>query len=307
MPNIHISKSVDINASPEKIFTIIANFNNWTVWSPWLILEPEVQVTVSDDAKYYEWNGKRVGSGNMKIISEQKNQKVDYDLYFLTPWKSHAKVSFILKEKGDQTHVTWTMESSLPWFMFWMKSQMEGYVGMDYDRGLTMLKDYIETDEVPSKLEFNGVSDFKEITFVGVRNTCSMDKIEQSMKKEFEKLEEFTSKQGDICTEFFFAQYHKWDIIKMETTYTVGVGVKQLPDNLPNGFYNHTIPSTKVYTTRHIGPYKHLGNAWSAMMNLGQNKVFKQNKKIDPFEVYVSDPATTAEKELITDVCFPVR
>ena len=76
------------------------------------------------------------------------------DLTFLKPWKSQAKVAFYLKEEGASTQVRWTIDSGIPFFLFWMKKQMEIFVGMDYDRGLTMLKDLVETGSSNSTLTF---------------------------------------------------------------------------------------------------------------------------------------------------------
>ena len=307
MPAINVAKSISIKSPVDKVFTTLNNFNYWPKWSPWMILEPGVNVTVSDDAKYYEWVGDKIGSGNMKITGEEKNHRVNYDLTFLTPWKSHAKVAFTVSKEGDETYVTWTMDSSLPWFMFWMKAQMEGFIGMDFERGLKLLKDYLENGDPGSNLDFVGSSNFNGATFVGLKNTCKMDKIGEVMTHDFDKMGAFAKEQGENCTDFVFAQYHKWDMKNMSTTYTVGFGVKNLPANIPDGFYSGEIPATPIYTVRHTGPYHHLGNAWSALMVYGRSKVFKQNKRIDPFEVYVSDPSTTDAKELITDVCFPVK
>ena len=45
-------------------------------------LAPEAKVTVSDDKKSYEWEGKKVGSGVMKITDEKKNKSIYIDLTF---------------------------------------------------------------------------------------------------------------------------------------------------------------------------------------------------------------------------------
>jgi effector-binding domain-containing protein len=307
MPAISVSKSITIDETAGNIFSKLNDFNHWTAWSPWLIMEPEASVTVSDDAKYYHWEGERVGEGEMKIISEKENEKVDYDLTFLKPWKSHAKVTFILESAGDSTKVTWTMDSSLPWFMFWMKASMEGFIGMDFERGLNMLKDYIEKGSVPSKLEYIGEFDFEGTTFVGLKSTCPFADIGPTMQEDFGKLGEYAMSNHENTTGMMFSQYHDWDIKNQTTTYSVAFGVKEVPSDLPDGFYIGEIPQTKMYRTRHTGPYNHLGNAWSAMMNLGRSKVFKQNKKIDPIEIYVSDPQEIPENELVTDICFPVK
>lgn len=92
----------------------------------------------------------------MEVTGEVENQSISYDLRFLKPWKSQADVTIFLLEESDGTEVTWTMDMSLPIFLFWMKKAMEVYIGMDYERGLLMPKDLGETGSVPSRLEFLG-------------------------------------------------------------------------------------------------------------------------------------------------------
>ena len=81
-----------------------------------------------------------IGSGGMTVTGEIENQRIDCDLQFLKPWKSQADVAFILEEKDGATHLTWNMESSLPFFLFMMKDMMTAMIGSDYERGLSMMK-----------------------------------------------------------------------------------------------------------------------------------------------------------------------
>ncbi|MEL7001992.1 MAG: SRPBCC family protein [Bacteroidota bacterium] len=304
---MHITRSVDIDAPAEKILPAINDFNHWDKWSPWLIMEPEATVEVADDAKSYSWTGKRVGEGKMAITNENGQKSIDYDLTFLKPWKSEAKVRFELEEKGDSTKVTWFMDSSLPFFLFWMKKMTEAFVGMDYERGLNMLKDYVETGDVPTELDFKGRDSYRGCQYVGVKSECSMKNVGPSMEKDFEKLHSWVKDNSDNVADKPFSIYHKWDMVKDKVVYTSGIPVKNLPDNVPPGMVKGSIPSTSVYTIGHKGPYRHLGNAWTTGYNMKQNKVFKMNNKVDTFETYVSDPSEVSENELITEVHFPVK
>ncbi|MEM1408535.1 MAG: SRPBCC family protein [Bacteroidota bacterium] len=307
MPKMHIKRSVTINASADKVFSKLNNFNHWTAWSPWLIMDPKATVTVAEDGKSYEWEGERVGSGNMQVISESDNQFIDYDLTFLTPWKSTAKVRFETISKGDSTEVNWLMDSSLPFFMFWMKKMMEAFVGMDYERGLAMLKDYVEDGEVHSKLDFKGASNFAGCKYVGVKTVCTIETVGSSMEKDFGKLMAFMADHQELITGNTFSIYHKWDMVKRNVAYTSGVPVKSVPTSLPAGIISGEIPETEVYTLGHTGPYAHLGNAWSTLYNMQRGKVFKINKKIHPFETYVNIPGEVPDNELVTEVHFPVK
>tara|TARA_R110000796_G_scaffold77585_1_gene173413 strand:+ start:141875 stop:142798 length:924 start_codon:yes stop_codon:yes gene_type:complete len=307
MPKIELNRSIEINASPDKVFKVLNDFNHWSAWSPWLILEPETVVKVAPDAKYYEWEGNRIGSGNMRITSEVENKSLNLDLTFLKPWKSKAKVRFELISTSDGTKLTWFMDSSLPFFMFWMKKMMLGFIGMDYERGLNLLKDYVEDGEVHSKLEFVGEQSLSKIQYIGIHSHSTITDIDQDMKRDFGKLGEFISGKEDIISGKMFSIYHKWDFANGKVEYTSGLAVKSVPNDLPSEFKVGEIPATKVYTLRHTGPYKHLGNAWSAMYNMHRAKAINIVKGIHPFEEYVNVPGQVPENELITDIKFAVK
>lgn len=307
MPKINVSRSKTINSSVEDVYSKLNDFNHWVKWSPWLIMEPGVNVSIQDDAKYYEWKGSRVGEGNMKIVGEQENKSIDYDLNFLKPWKSKAKVKFIVNADGDETKVTWTMDSSLPFFMFWMKKMMISLIGSDYDRGLNLLKDYIEKGEVQSRLEFKGESEFAGTKYIGVKTTCGFDEMGEVMMADFGKLEGFMGDHKDIATGEAYTIYHKWDMVKQTATYTGCVGVTSIPEGLPEGFLSGEIKPTKIYTLRHIGPYEQLGNAWTTMYTMVRSKEFKAKKGVHPFEHYVTNPQDTEPKDSITDVIFAIQ
>lgn len=307
MPKLNISRSIAIEAPVSKIYGVLNDFNNWRPWSPWLIMEPEAKVTVEEDAKSYAWEGNRTGAGNMKILEEKENEYINYELNFLKPWKSTASTSFKFHEEGNVTKVTWTMNSSLPIFLFWMKKMTEAFVGGDFERGLDMLKAYCETDEIPSKLDFKGFSQFGGCKWIGVKTHCKIDDTAIEMPKDFGKIWEWAEANKDNVAGPGFSIYHKWDVVKGMVEYTAAIQVNVISSDLPEGFISGSIPASKAYVLRHIGRYQHLGNAWSTLYSMHRNKEFKPIKGIHPFEIYLNNPADTPEKELITDIHFAVK
>ncbi len=311
MPKTHVEKSLTLNAPIDQVFSAINDLHHWGKWSPWLILEPEAEVTVAEDGKSYSWQGQRIGSGHMQISGESKNQWINFDLTFLTPWKSTANVRFEFHPKpdGQQTTVTWMMDSKLPFFMFWMKGMMETFIGMDFERGLKLLKDHVEDGHVHSTLEFQGVSAYPGCQYVGIKNACAIADIGDAMKRDFETLSTFCQSHQDTIAGPPVSIYHKWSLTKMQATYTAAIPVTQIPADLsasPATLITGHIPATQVYTIRHIGPYEHLANAWAAVMNLQRSKQVKTKKGIHPFEEYVNDPCNVTPNELITDIRFAV-
>ncbi|MDG1332736.1 MAG: SRPBCC family protein [Crocinitomicaceae bacterium] len=307
MSKIAVSRSVLISAPIEKVFNTVNDFSTWTKWSPWLIADPEAKVNVADDKKSYEWEGPRSGSGNMQIVKEDENKSIEIDLQFLKPWKSKAKIHFQLQTKGNQTEATWVMDSSLPFFMFWMKKMMEMYIGMDYDRGLRMLKDFVEDGKVHSKLNFTGKETISEQEYVGIYTSCSIETMGKKMSEDMPRIMDFMNKTGTESAGAPFTQYSEWDLKNNRVEYVSGIPVSAIPSDLPEGLTSGKIPSTPVYTLEHVGPYQHLGNAWSALYNMQRSKEIPVNKKIHPFETYHNNPNEVEATELITRVHFPLK
>lgn len=307
MPKLAVTRSIEIDAPIEKVFTILNDFSTWRSWSPWLIMDPEAKVTVSSDNKYYEWEGPRSGSGNMKIVAEAENKSVSIDLMFLKPWKSKAKTYFYVTEKDNQTEVKWVMDSSLPFFMFWMKKMMQTYIGMDYDRGLRMLKELVEEGKVHSTLNFIGKESLPEQQFIGVRTSCSMSDMGKKMAEDLPRIHAFISQNDLQIAGMPFTQYHKWDMSNGRAEYTSAIPVASAPSNLPEGFYAGSIPATSAYTIEHVGPYHHLGNAWTTLYSMQRGKEIAVNKKIHPLETYQNDPGEVAPSEIVTRIHFPLK
>ncbi|MEL6688352.1 MAG: SRPBCC family protein [Pseudomonadota bacterium] len=306
MPKTHVSRSKIINAAPEKVFPAIAQMDQWEVWSPWLMMEPEATVTVADDKRSYRWEGQRVGEGHMAITDSVENQSARYDLTFLKPFKSTAKVGMDLREVDGGTEVTWTMDSQLPFFLFFMKRMMEGFIGMDYERGLNLLKDYVEDGKIHSKLNFKGEWDYDGCTYLGIRRACSLEAMPQLMKEDFERLGPWAAEHG-LRPESMFCIYHDFNPVKGRCEYTAAVPYVDKPENLPDDFITGSQAASRMYTLGHVGPYEHLGNAWSTLHNMIRSKELKVQKGYHPFETYGNSPQDTDPKDLITMVTFALK
>ncbi len=307
MPKTYIKRSITIDAPSEKVFPYLNNFDEWTAWSPWAILEKEAKVDVAEGGKFFSWEGGRIGAGEMQITNEVENKTINADLTFLKPWKSHAKIEYSLNEKRNSTEVIWEMHSSLPFFMFWMKTMMQNMIGMDFDRGLKMLKDLVEKGKVDCELDHEPKASFTEKTYIGYTATSPMNKMGLTMSEKIPQLKTFIKENNLVANEEIVSIYHKWDMKNMATTFTIGAFVESKPDKLAPGMKTGKIESTPVNLVRLTGDYEHLGNAWSMQMMMQRNKEFKHNKKQDPFEVYKNSPFNTANEDLVTEVMFPIK
>ena len=186
-----------------------------------------------------------------------------------------------------------------------MKSMMINVISSDYDRGLRMLKNLLETGEVPSSLEF-GHTKIEELNVFGISASCLVKDIGKSMEESFCKFGEILELSDIKPVAPPLAIYHKWDFAKGLCDYTIGAPFSADTD-APSGFVTKTIPAGKCYTVEHTGPYQFIANAWAAGYSHMRAKQFTLNKKIDAFEIYLNDPKEVDEKELISVVHFPMK
>ncbi|TCS43704.1 SRPBCC family protein [Reinekea marinisedimentorum] len=145
-----VERSITIKAPAKEVYCYIADFKNWPSWSPWLTQEPDcpVEITGTPEAIGHtqSWDGKKIGSGHIELTDLIKSQQLVYDLHFLKPWKSHSTAGFKFQETHGTTEVTWYMQGTLPSMMFLMKKKVSDMVGADYEKGLAMLKQTIESN-----------------------------------------------------------------------------------------------------------------------------------------------------------------
>ena len=148
--SFQVKQSIDINCPRQQCFDFLANFMNWPNWSPWLNQESNCDFSVGGKpgtiGHKQVWKGKYIGSGQMTINEIDSGKSLSYLLEMEKPWKSKSRVSLdITNGEAEQgTTVTWSMQGSLPFFLFFLKKLMIALITSDYKRGLSMLKEHLE-------------------------------------------------------------------------------------------------------------------------------------------------------------------
>ncbi len=313
MPKFHVERSIDIHASPETVFDRVADFGTWTTWSPWLCCEPEANVTVSDEpnavGSVYSWEGEVVGAGEIEHKSLDGGKRIDDEIRFLKPMKSVSNVAFDFQPVagGDETtRVTWHMDGALPWFLFWMTSQLEAYIGMDYDRGLRMLKEWIETGHIQSKTTVHGIQRMGPFQVLGVRDIAKLSEIGSSMDAVFAQASEKLAEHNLPTDGEKISVYHKFDPKTETFDFTGGFLFGTPVESVPAGIEAWAMPEMDTFRVDHLGSYENLGNAWSAAMQHARYKKMKQSK-IGTFELYKNDPSNTPAEHLLTEIYLPLK
>lgn len=310
MPRFHVQRSIRINATPQKVFETVADFGTWTTWSPWLCAEPDANVTVTEDASsvgsIYSWKGEVVGQGEIEHRDLQPGRLIDEEIRFVKPFKSRSDVAFEMEPAGEGTKLTWHMRGSLPWFLFWMTSQMEVLIGMDYERGLKMLKEFIETSRVLSKTAARGVQSVGPLRMAGVRRTCRLSEIGPSMDAAFADAKQQLSQHGLPTDGQPISVYHACNLKTRMFDYSSGFVIADSAVSIPSEFSSWSIPAMKALCIEHVGSYEHLGNGWSAANQIARYKKMKQSR-VGTFELYKNDPKDIAPGDLRTEIYLPLK
>ena len=142
-----IQREADIQAPPEKVFPLIADFQKWQAWSPWEKMDPALTRTHSGAASgkgaVYAWQGnKKVGQGRMEILEAAPPSKIAIKLDFVKPFEAHNIAEFTLAGEGRSTHVTWAMFGPMrfPFKIMHLFFNMDRMVGKDFEAGLANMK-----------------------------------------------------------------------------------------------------------------------------------------------------------------------
>ena len=309
MPAFNVSRSIQIDVPQQKVFETVADFGTWTIWSPWLCAEPEAKVTVTDNpnsvGSIYSWDGEIVGAGEIEHQVLNNYDRIEEEIRFTKPWKSKSKVSFDLQTEDATTRLSWTMDGSLPWFMFWMKPMMQTMIGMDYDRGLKMLKEWLETGSIASKTEIRGIETIGPIRMAGVSNTCRVEDVGSEMDRTMSEAEQKLS-EHNLPADEGISVYKAFDMKKGTFGYISGFMIPESAPEELSGLTTWSLPGSRALRVDHVGPYCHLGNGWSAANQYARSRKLKQAKG-GAFEIYRTSPKTTEANDLQTEIYLPLK
>ncbi len=146
----HVERSMVINASPDQIYPQINNYKNWTAWSPWEKVDPNMKRTYSGPesgkgAKYAWVGNDDVGAGDMEIV-ESNLSRIEIKFHQAVPFEGTNKAIFSLQPQGAATKVTWTMDGESPFMckVIQVFMSMDECCGKEFEKGLSSLKSLAE-------------------------------------------------------------------------------------------------------------------------------------------------------------------
>lgn len=141
-----VFRSVDIAAPPAAVYAIVSDLRRFNEWSPWLELDPSAEFTFTVD-RTMNWQSANpnMGSGSQTIVRLEPEEAVEFGLDFGAMGPAEATIDLDPTPMG--TLVTWGFSTDLGFnpVARYMGLMFDGWIGSDYERGLTKLKAVAET------------------------------------------------------------------------------------------------------------------------------------------------------------------
>jgi hypothetical protein len=146
MGSYQVERSITVNAPAPRVHELVDDFHNWTSWSPWEDIDPELERTYtgpeSGVGAHYAWTGNRkAGRGSMEITGSTP-EGVDIRVEFLKPFKATNLTRLSFEPSGSATQVRWVMTGEQTGLMavFGRFFKMDKLIGPDFEKGLARLK-----------------------------------------------------------------------------------------------------------------------------------------------------------------------
>lgn len=292
---LHVERTVEINAPAPIVWNNIVRFERFNEWSTWKQMDSAARYTITGEdgtvGAIDAWKGEKIGEGQLQHLSLDPYKAIQQKLTFISPFKSESDVYFQLSEAAGKTKVVWGFDARYSRPQNVMALFMKGALEDDFAKGLNNLKSMTEADKrgPGSPSGMNVVvreMDFPATTYAAVRKTIPFKNISNYYQNNLGVIYKAATvaklQPGVPCGLFF-----SWDEQQHQTDMAAAIPVPE-GSTLGSGFEIIKLPAAKAAYVDYYGPYDKTANAHVALRQFIANK----GKKIIPpmIEMYVTDP-----------------
>lgn len=289
----HIERSLDIEAPRETVYGQVRLFKNFTNWSPWHFMDPDMKITIEgtdgEVGAVYNWDSKNenVGKGYQKLLAATPG-RLDYEVDFgLGP----SPVFFLVEGDTLKTKISWGMDMHLPFLMRagGMFTDLNTYVGKDYENGLANLKKYCEALNPKTYRGYKVLQTERPVTYyAAIRQMVDFQNIPQFFTDNFGKAIEASTKAGAEMSGHPSGFFWTYDTVALKTDMAAAIPLnKQVK---PSDEVQIISVGGKALLIEYLGDYAKTGEAHSAM---DEYMAEKKLQSVPPvIEEYVTDPET---------------
>lgn len=304
-----VERTTTIQAPPCNVHTLLDGYGWWNDFSPWAGIDPDAVYSYEGPstgvgAKMI-WTSEHpnVGSGNMEVSAVEPCASLTHAIDFGQQGKAMA--TWTLEPLDGGTAATWNLvsEHGLNPVNRYFGLMLDRWVGGDYEKGLASLKGLAEglptADIGALELELTTV-EAKPMVGMESRSAADVEAMGLALGSAHGQLQAFLQGAGIQAAGAPIALTLSRD----EDTWLFRAGIPiagPAPKDAVEGPVQYGMsPGGEVVKVTHTGSYAGLPQTYAAI-----DAWFILNKRERggaSWEAYVSDPATTAEDELVTKI-----
>jgi len=313
-----IHREIIIDQHIHQVWDKLKLFEIQRLCSPWFSAENTAKIELSwADAEVgtiESWDWAIIWAWEREITHIVEGELIDYELRFIKPFKSTSRTYISLQKCGkDCTRVVWGMEWTMPWYLKFAMKKMIPQIEADYDRGLDMMKYYVETGHLPTKISWGEIKTVAESWSIGIERQSSLADMPTQMQEDFTMLWKFVTEHR-MGSHWARSYYLKVDMKKDIYDYRSSIllnedEIYEIDDALLENteIKKYYYPEMKQYCIRMEWSYRFMGNAWNALFMHLRSKKMTHTPKFPSFEDYINDPSQVPEHKYITDLCAPIK
>ncbi len=295
------------------MYELLNGYSYYKEWSPWVARDPNAEFITSGPESgigaRLSWIGEPqlVGSGWQEIVATMPYERIDIKLDFDA--QGVADTGFILTPLGESSEVTWFFDSDLTKGVNWVDSFLARYFGLlfdrwvggDYETGLVNLKEFAESlpaaDFQSPEIEITQLG-AQDILFITAGSSQHTQDIATAMTAAYAEISTFMISAGISMAGQPMAITRSWQDGGYE--FDAAIPVDIIPAALTGDIRSGQSPSGTAVRAVHHGSYTEMMPTYEKMAAYISAHGLKQG--IVSWEHYITDPANTAEQDMITHV-----
>jgi effector-binding domain-containing protein len=311
----HVERSIFIDAPTSVVFSQVNGFRNFNDWSPFFAVMPEAEYAFEGPdfgvGSKMSWSvtEPRPEVGSQTIVASNPYERVDIELD-LGPQGSF-QAAYLLLPENSGTNLTWAFDTDFGLNLlgrYW-GLLLDRQLGPLYAQGLANLK---RIAEALPKVDWSGleigITEVPSTTiayFTGSSGNEAED-IGAALGAAYGSVAMFISANGLQIDGQPIAINNYWD--DRGYGFDAGIPVSGKPARGAGPDSPVRMGETyggRVVRTVHIGPYTALEETYAIIDAFIVAHHLEANGR--SWDVFVSDPGSTPEEELVTEVYYPVK
>tara|TARA_R110002049_G_scaffold120471_14_gene274935 strand:- start:3488 stop:4507 length:1020 start_codon:yes stop_codon:yes gene_type:complete len=312
--SLQVEEEIMINRATDEVFSEVSNFRNWTEWSTWFKIDPEMTNEFSEEmgvvGSFNEWKSDHqyVGDGKQTVVEIIPDSYIKMKMQFgNTESNDFAIWNFSTNDDGS-TQVVWSFEGQEMPFHYRLMSAlfMKGMIEDSYREGLQNLKEYIENKPVPVAVTMPSelsIETTEAEMILSILDSTNQEGISDKLAELYKDIMVFAAINGMNQSGAPLAYYHTYspEIVVLEAAVPVEGNLTE-----EGRIMLKEKPAEKVIKGTFFGDYMQTEEAHIIIGNYMEQA--KIAMKGSPFEVYITDPETEVDTtKWKTEVYYPIN